>query len=62
MFGGYSISDPAVRYSTRKLIQAAAMLEQPGRRRAPPDQAIEFDKSKIEGRTKVGKAALAVLK
>ncbi len=58
----YSISDPAVRDSIRRLTQAAAKLEQSGRRRAPPDQAIEFDRSKIDGRTKVGKAALAVLK
>ncbi len=45
----------------RRLAQAAAKLEQSpttGRRRA----AIEFDKSKIDGRTKVGKAALAALK
>lgn len=61
----YSISDPAVRDSIRKLAQAMAKLGQPpatGRRRAPPGQAIEFDKSKIDGRTKVGKAALAALK
>ena len=58
----YSISDPAVRDCIRKLTQAAAKLGQSGRRRAPPDQAIEFDKSKIDGRTKVGKAALAALK
>ena len=58
----YAISDPAVRHSIRKLTQAAAKFGQSpasGRRRAP---AIEFDKSKIDGRTKVGKAALAVLK
>ncbi len=61
----YSISDPAVRDSIRGVIQAVAKLGQPpaaGRRRAPPGQAIEFDKSKIDGRTKVGKAALAALK
>ena len=61
----YKITDPAVRDSIRRLVQAAAKLEQSsatGRRRAPPAQAIEFDKSKIDGRTKVGKAALAVLK
>ncbi len=58
----YSISDPAVRGCIRRLAQAAAKLEQSpttGRRQAP---AIEFDKSKIDGRTKVGKAALAALK
>ncbi len=58
----YSISDPAVRDSIRKFAQAVAKLGQSpvaGRRRAP---AIEFDKSKIDGRSKVGKAALAVLK
>jgi len=61
----YSISDPAVRGSIRRLTQAAAKLEQSpvaGRRRAPPSQAIEFDRSKIDGRTKMGKAALAALK
>ncbi len=60
----YSISDPAVRDRIRGVIQAVAKLGQPpatGRRRAPPGQAIEFDKSKIDGRTKVGKAALAAL-
>ncbi len=31
-------------------------------RRASPAQVPEFDRSKIDGRTKVGKAALAVLK
>ncbi len=58
----YSISDPAVRDSIRKLTQAAAKLGQASvadRRQAP---AIEFDKSKIDGRTKVGKVALAALK
>ena len=61
----YAISDPAVRDSIRKLAQAAAKFGQSpgaGHRRAPPAQAIEFDRSKIDGRTKVGKAALAVLK
>ncbi len=61
----YKITDPAVRGSIRRLTQAAAKLEQSsatGRRRAPPAQAIEFDKSKIDGRTKVGRAALAALK
>ena len=61
----YAISNPAVRDSIRKLAQAAAKLGKSpaaGRRRAPPDQAIEFDRSKIDGRTKVGKAALAALK
>ncbi len=61
----YAISDPAVRDSIRKLTQAAAKLGQSsvaGRRRAPPVQAIEFDRTKIDGRTKVGKVALAVLK
>ncbi len=60
----YSISDPAVRDRIRGVIQAVAKLGQPpatGRRRAPPGQAIEFDKSQIDGRTKVGKAALAAL-
>ncbi len=33
-----------------------------GSRRASPAQATEFDRSKIDGRTKVGKAALAALK
>jgi len=58
----YKITDPAVRDSIRRLTQAAAKLGQSSvtdRRQAP---AIEFDKSKIDGRTKVGKAALAVLK
>jgi len=58
----YSISDPAVRSCIRRVTQAAAKLEQSSdavRRRTP---AIEFDKSKIDGRTKVGKAALAALK
>jgi len=58
----YAISDPAVRDSIRKLTQAAARLGSSpatGRRQAP---AIEFDKSKIDGRTKVGKVALAALK
>ncbi len=61
----HSISDPAVRDSIRRVTQAAAKLEQSpgaGHRRAPPAQAIEFDRSKIDGRTKVGKAALAALK
>ena len=61
----YAISDPAVRDSIRKLVQAAAKLglsPDTGRRRAPPAQATEFDRSKIDGRTKVGKAALAALK
>ncbi len=31
-------------------------------RRASPAQATEFDRSKIDGRTKLGKAALAALK
>ncbi len=60
----YNITDPALRDCIRKMTQAVAKLERPpatGRRRAPPDQAIEFDKSKIDGRTKVGKAALAAL-
>jgi len=58
----YAISDPAMRDCIRKLTQAAAKFGQSpatGRRRTP---AMEFDKSKIDGRTKVGKAALAVLK
>ena len=61
----YAISDPAVRDSIRRLTQAAAKLGRlpvAGHRRAPPAQAIEFDSSKIDGRTKVGKAAFAVLK
>jgi len=61
----YSISDPAVRDSIRKLTQAAAKLGQAsvaGRRRPSPVQAKEFDRSKIDGRTKVGKAALSALK
>jgi len=61
----YKITDPAVRDSIRRLVQAAAKLEQSsatGRRRTPQAQEIEFDKSKIDGRTKVGKAALAALK
>ncbi len=33
-----------------------------GTRRGSPAQATEFDRSKIDGRTKVGKAALAALK
>ncbi len=55
----YAISDPAVRGSIRRLTQAAAKLAQSGRKQAT---ATEFDKSKIDGRTKVGKAALAALK
>ena len=58
----YKITDPAVRDSIRRLTQAMAKLEQSpvaDRRQAP---AIEFDRSKIDGRTKAGKAALAVLK
>ncbi len=55
----YAISDPAVRDSIRRLTQAAAKLGPSGGRRAP---AIEFDRSKIDGRTKVGKTALAALK
>ena len=58
----HSISDPAVRDSIRRVTQAAAKLGRlpvAGHRRAP---AIEFDRSKIDGRTKVGKAALAALK
>ncbi len=55
----YSISDPAVRDSIRGLTQAAAKLGRSGRRRAP---AIEFDRSKIDGRTKAGKTALAALR
>ena len=61
----HSISDPAVRDSIRRVTQAAARLARSpvaGHRRAPPARAIEFDRSKIDGRTKVGKAALAVLK
>ena len=61
----HNISDPAVRDSIRRVTQAAARLAlspATGRRRAPPAQAIEFDRSTIDGRTKVGKAALAVLK
>jgi len=61
----YGISDRAVRDVIRKMVQAAAKLglsTDAGRGRAPPGQAIEFDKSKIDGRTKVGKAALAALK
>ena len=58
----YKITDPAVRDSIRRLTQAAAKFGQSPvarHRRAP---ATEFDRSKIDGRTKVGKAALAVLK
>ena len=61
----YAISDREVRDKIRGLVKAAAKLAQPpiaGRRRAPPARAIEFDRSKIDGRTKAGKAALAVLK
>ncbi len=61
----YAVSDPAVRDSIRRFTQAAAKLAQSpatGRRRASPDQAMAFDRSKIDGRTKVGKAALAALK
>ena len=61
----HNISDPAVRDSIRRVTQAAARLARSpvaGHRRAPPARAIEFDRSKIDGRTKVGKAALAVLK
>ena len=54
----YAISDPAVRESIRRLTQVAARLGQSGPRRAP---AVEFDKSKIDGRTTVGKTALAAL-
>ncbi len=58
----YAISNLALRDSIRKFAQAVAKLGQSpvaGRRRAP---AIEFDKSKIDGRTKMGKTALAALK
>ena len=61
----YKITDPEMRDSVRKLTQAMANLEQSpatGRRRASPAPAIEFDRSKIDGRTKVGKVALAALK
>ena len=72
----YSISDPAVRDSIRKLVQAAAKLglspdtgKKPVRRNAKKattkagrQASTEFDRSKIDGRTKVGKAALAALK
>jgi hypothetical protein len=54
-----------VRNNIRKLTQAAAKMgvsSVAGRRPAPPARAIEFDKSKIDGRTKVGKAALSALK
>ena len=55
----YKITDPAVRDSIRRLTQAAARLAQSGSRRAA---AVEFDRSKIDGRTTVGKTALAALK
>ena len=61
----YAISDARVRDSIRKLVQAAAKLALSpvtSRRRAPTALAMEFDRSKIDGRTKVGKAALAALK
>ncbi len=58
----YAISDRGVRDKIRGLVKAAAKLGRSpatGRRQAP---AIEFDRSKIDGRTKMGKAALAALK
>ena len=58
----YAISDPAVRDSIRRLTQAAAKLEQSPVARRGQTPSIEFDRSKIDGRTKVGKAALAALK
>jgi len=61
----YKITDPAMRDSIRSLVQAAAkmgMSPVTGRRGASPAQATEVDRSKIDGRTKVGKAALAALK
>ncbi len=61
----YKITDPAVRDSIRRLVQAAAKLglsPVTGRRRVSPARTTEFDRSKIDGRTKVGKAALAALK
>ncbi len=60
----YNITDPALRDRIRRVIQAVAKLGQPpatGRRRSPPAQAAEFDRSNIDGRTKTGKAALAAL-
>ncbi len=61
----YKITDPAVRDSIRRLVQAAAKMglsPVTGRRRAPPARTTEFDRSKIDGRTTVGKSALAALK
>ena len=72
----YKITDPAMRDSIRKLVQAAAKLglspdtgKKPVRRNAKKattkagrQASTEFDRSKIDGRTKVGKAALAALK
>ncbi len=61
----YKITDPAVRDSIRRLVQAAAKLglsPVTGTRGASPAQPTEFDRSKIDGRTKVGKAVLAALK
>ncbi len=57
-----AIPDARVRNKIRKLTQAAAKFGRSpvaGRRRAP---AIEFDRTKIDGRTKAGKTALAALK
>ncbi len=72
----YAISDPVVRDTIRKLVQAFAKLglspdtgKKPVRRntkkatsKAGRPASTEFDSSTIDGRTKVGKAALAALK
>ncbi len=72
----YAITDPTVRDTIRKLVRAFAKSElspdtgkKPVRRNAKKatskagrPASTEFDRSKIDGRTKVGKAALAALK
>ena len=72
----YAISDARVRDSIRKLVQAAAKLglspdtdkksvqrnAKKATTKAGRQASTEFDRSKIDGRTKVGKAALAALK
>ncbi len=48
--------------ATVKAKRTAKKAATKGTRRASPAQTTEFDRSKIDGRTKVGKAALAALK
>ena len=50
------------RWLTRRRKRTAKKATSKASRRSSPAQATEFDRSKIDGRTKVGKAALAALK